>query len=113
MKDAGRMWVSFVLFRPPRSFFFAHNKLVDNAVSMPHRLLVPHHVTTHPPPLAPAVSRTTSKSTEAAYTPHAASSHPLSAHEQPRKRCGGGVWGIRHLLVLSSLMIEPEMTRSQ
>jgi len=38
---------------PPRLFFFAHEERVDVAVSMYHHLLVPRHVTTHPPPLAP------------------------------------------------------------
>jgi len=75
--------------------FFAHNELIEDAVSMPYRLLVPRHVITHPPPLAPALSRkrhqkrqwripsprTPSLFTndpendaEAAYTPYAAAS---------------------------------------
>ncbi len=55
---------------PPRLFFFAHEERVDDAVSMFHHLLVPRHVTTHPPPLAPALSRERHRNRQRRCTPH-------------------------------------------
>jgi len=106
MKDAGR---TREMNDAVQTAFFAHNELVDNAVSMLHRLLVPRHVIIHPPPLAPLgltndiendnggiyctcrllapplCPRTTPKMTRRQRIPHMLPLSPLFAHDQARR----------------------------